>query len=330
MTRSRPVDRGSLTPAPVPGEPPLARSGVDRAALHRADPEWLAAAWHRSRVLVVDRTGHTLCTPEPAVVLFDPADAPATPEPARLFLGVDTAGIPYFAVVADLPETAGARTASLREVGAVLPDRDAGLFTTAVALANWHAVHQFSPLTGEPTVVSDGGWIRVDGSGGQVFPRTDPAIIVLVHDGVAGPGGRCLLGNNSAWRNHPDGRRFFSTLAGFVEPGESAEAAVVREVAEEVGVRVSRLRYVASQAWPYPASLMLGFTGYADPAQTVRPDRTEIVEARWFSRAEIAALLPDQPDPQGAPHGAMATGAPVALPGPASIAQFLIRTWLAG
>src|SRR5690606_38288004 len=151
---------------------------------------------------------------------------------------------------------------------------------------------------------------------------------VLVHDGVAGPAGRCLLGHNARWAGRPGGPRFFSTPAGFVEPGESAEAAVVREVAEEVGVHVSDLRYAGSQAWPYPASLMLSFTGYADPGQPVRPDRTEIAEARWFPRTEIAALLSDRPDPGGAPYAAAPPGATVALPGPASIAQYLIRTWL--
>ena len=102
---------------------------------------------------------------------------------------------------------------------------------------------------------------------------------------------------------------------------------MVREVREEVGVDVGRLRYEGSQAWPFPASLMLGFTGYADPAQSLQLNRTEIAEARWFTRTEVAALLSDQPDPAGGSHGAAAAGA-VALPGPASIAHFLIRTWL--
>jgi len=264
----------------------------------------------------------------PELVYLPPSEAPPVAEAERLFLGVDPEGTPYFAVVADLPERPGTRPVNLRAVGNQLSDRDAGLLVTAVALANWHAAHRYAPRSGEPTTVTDGGWLRVDPAGTQLFPRTDPAIIVLVHDGVAGPDGRCLLGNNARWPVRQDGRRFFSTLAGFVEPGESAEAAVVREVAEEVGVRVSRLRYEGSQAWPYPASLMLGFTGYADPEQPVRPDRTEIAEARWFTRTEIAALLSDRPDPGGAPYGAAPPGATVALPGPASIAQYLIRTWL--
>lgn len=318
------------------GPPPLARSGVDRAALRRGDPQWLADAWKRARVLLIDPDNRVLCTPQPALVFTDPAGIGEVAEPDRLFLGVDPDDdTPYFAVVADLPDPAagppasppgggpatawsGAQPANLRHVGAVLSARDAGLFVTAAALANWHAAHRFSPVTGEPTAVADGGWLRRDGSGTQLFPRTDPAIIVLVHDGVAGAAGRCLLGNNAAWPVREDGRRFFSTLAGFVEPGESAEAAVAREVHEEVGVVVSDLRYQGSQAWPFPGSLMLGFTGHADPAQPLRLEPTEIADARWFTRTEVDTLLAEPP------------GAEVMLPGAASIARHLIITWLSG
>lgn len=315
------------------GVPPLARTGVDRAAHRRTDPRWLAEAWQRARVLVVDTRGRTLAEgDDPAtagapdsgpgaatvpgrarLVYLDPADAPAG---ERLFLGVGPDDTPYFAVAADLPKRPGARAVDLREVGADLSALEAGLLVTAVALARWHATHGYAPASGAPTTVAHGGWVRVDGEGREMYPRTDPAVIVLVHDGVSGPEGRCLLGHNVAWRDPPDGRRFFSAFAGFVEAGESAEAAAVREVREEVGVTVSRLRYAGSQAWPFPASLMLGYLGYADPAQEVRPDRSEIAEARWFTRAEVAAILAGEP-------------APVRLPGPASIARYLIRTWLA-
>jgi NAD+ diphosphatase len=324
--------------------PPLARSGVDRAAHRRTDQAWLDAAWKRARVLVVNPSGRTLCTAPPEEGAPDPAGATAgapssavrlaflgpdeVPDGERLFLGVDAGGQPYFAVLADLPEVVATRPVTLRHVGAVLPDLEAGLFVTAAALANWHASHRYSPATGELTTAAQAGWLRVDPSGTHLFPRIDPAVIVLVHDGAPGPQGRCLLGNNAAWPAR-EGQRFFSTLAGFVEPGESPEAAVAREVHGEVGVRVTALRYEASQAWPFPGSLMLGFTGQADPAQPLYLDPSEIADARWFTRREIADLLAEQPDPPAGPHGATTAGGEIALPGPASIAQFLIRTWLA-
>lgn len=322
-----------MTAAPLPGEagPPLARVGVDRAATRRTDPEWLAAAWRRAQVLLVDPTGRARCVVSPASappeLVF--VDAAAAPPGDRLFLGVAPDGTPYFAVVAELPAHPAAAV-TLREVGAALSHRDAELFLTAVALANWHAGHPYAPTTGEPTRLADGGWVRVDGAGRQLFPRTDPAVIVLVHDGVAGPDGRCLLGHNAAWRSRPGGRRFFSTLAGFVEPGESVEAAVAREVQEEVGIEVSELRYQGSQPWPFPSSLMLGCTGRADPEAPLRPDPSEIVEARWFTRAEVAGLLSDRPDPGGAPYGESSPGSEIALPGPASIAHYLISLFRHG
>ncbi|MBO4206856.1 NAD(+) diphosphatase [Micromonospora echinofusca] len=304
--------------------PPLARSTLDRAAHHRTDPAWLAGAWSRGRALVVDVAagGRALVrdADTPALVLLPTAEAPSVPEAARLFLGVEPDDVPVFAVVAELPEVTGARAAGLREVGHLLTDRDAGLLTTAVALANWHAGHGYSPVTGRPTRIDEGGWSRVDDTGHRIWPRTDPAMIVLVHDGVGGPAGRCLLGSNAAWPGQP-GRRRFSCLAGYVEPGESAEAAVVREVAEEVGVPVDRVEYVASQSWPFPGSLMLGFRAVADPAWPVRLDPTEISHALWFSRREIGRALAGEPVP-------VDDTTALALPPPLSIAFHLIRHWL--
>jgi NAD+ diphosphatase len=167
--------------------------------------------------------------------------------------------------------------------------------------------------------MGDGGWVRLDDGGTQLWPRTDPAVIVLVHDGVAGPDGRCLLGHNAAWAT--PGVRRFSCLAGFVEPGESAEAAVVREVAEEVGVVVGWPAYVASQAWPFPGSLMLGFLARADPEAPLRVDPAEITHAEWFTRRDVAAVL------SGADVLAR-DDERVALSAPASIAHFLITHWL--
>jgi NAD+ diphosphatase len=306
--------------------PPLARSTLDRAAHRRTDEGWLADAWKRARVLLVDevRGGRALVRDVDGgveLVFADAESAPETEPSERYFLGVDTDGTPVFAVPAPLPELPGTRSANLRDVGDLLTDRDAGILTTAVALGHWHARSPYSPANGLSTTAADGGWVRVDESGGQNWPRTDPAVIVLVHDGEPGPDGRCLLGHNAAWAGTGWAGLRFSCLAGFVEAGESAEATVVREVAEEVGVQVSRIQYVASQAWPFPGSLMLGFTAYADPRQPVRIDQEEISEARWFTRREIAAVLAGEDVPAS-------NGGPVGLPMAASIAHFLIRGWL--
>jgi len=301
-----------------PALPALAWSTLNRAAHRRRDTAWLDDAWRRARVLVV-ADGRVLLV-DGRLLLLTPEQATAFADAPRFFLGVDADDVPYFAVVAELPTVEGARSAGVREVGHLLDELDAGLLMTAVALANWHASHGYSPRSGALTAVGDGGWIRTDDSGRQLFPRTDPAVIVVVHDGVAAPGGRCLLGHNAAWtRMSPAGAvRRYSCLAGFVEPGESAEQTVVREVAEEVGVLVTNLRYVASQAWPYPGSLMLGFTAEADPDAPLRPDPEEIADARWFTRAEILAGLAEE------------AGLDFALSPPSSIAHFLISGWATG
>jgi NAD+ diphosphatase len=313
----------------VSGEPapPLARSTLDRAAHRRTDPGWLDEAWRRARVLVLDSTsgGRALVRGDgapPELVLLDSAELREPPAAAPMFLGIEPDGVPVFAVDAPLSVLPQTRAVSLREVGHLLTDRDAGIFTTALALVNWHLRHAYSSGTGQPTEVDEAGWSRVDHSGGRIWPRTDPAMIVLVHDGVDGPEGRCLLGNNAAWSTAP-GERRFSCLAGYIEPGESAEAAVLREVREEVGVGVGEIAYAGSQSWPFPGSLMLGFLAVADPAEPVLVDPTEIAYARWFTRREIGAALAGRPVDAG-------DGAQVILPPPASIALFLIHRWLDG
>ncbi len=325
MTAARPDD---LPGGPAPAEePPPARSTLDRAGHRRADQRWLIEAWARGRVLVVDVAGGgralvSSAGARPGLVLLD-AEVAAQSDPAgRLFLGVDRDGTPVFAVDAPLPVLPETRPASLREIGHLLDNWDAELFNTAVALANWHARHAYSSINGLPTSVGQGGWARIDEGGQQFWPRTDPAMIVLLHDGGAGPAGRCLLGSNAAWRADQGVRRF-SCLAGYVEPGESAEATVLREVDEEVGLAATDLEYVGSQAWPFPGSLMLGFLALADPEQPIRLDPTEIAHARWFSRLEIGAVLAGESIEAG-------DGVRAGLPPPASIAHALIRRWYDG
>jgi NAD+ diphosphatase len=307
-----------------PGTPPLARTTLDRAAHRRKDEAWLADAWTRGLVLVVDLAagGRALVTDRPddgATLVLVPSSA--APDAERWFLGVDADDTPLWTMDASVEASVDQRAVTLREIGHLLDDRDAGLFTAAAALGNWHRSHAFSPRTGKPTTTVEAGWARADDAGQLMWPRTDPAMIVLVHDGVAGPAGRCLLGHNAAWPTGADGVRRFSCLAGYVEPGESAEASVVREVLEEVGIRLSTLRYVGSQSWPYPGSLMLGFHAVADPAQPFVLDPEEIDEARWFTRDAIAKMIAGgYVDPE--------TGVPMSLPMRSSIAFFLVEKWL--
>ncbi len=235
-----------------------------------------------------------------SLVLVGPDEAP---EGERLYLGQQE-GTAYFAVAGALPRRLGARPQGLRDVGALLSDTDAGLLVHAVGLANWHATHPRCPRCGAPTSAAKGGSVRRCGEDGtEHFPRTDPAVIMLVTDGVD----RCVLGRQAIWPP-----RRYSTLAGFVEPGESAEQAVAREVAEETGLAVTAVAYRSSQPWPFPASLMLGFTAVTDGAVDPVARDGELEDARWFTREELR-------DP-----------AVVLLPPPVSIAHRLISDWLEG
>jgi len=275
----------------------LARSTLDRQAELRLDEPAVAAAWSNpdSRVLVVSE-GRALVLDELDPVVQQSPDAPLAklvllssldaPEGDRYFLGRDEQDRAYFAVPAEtLPgrQDADARAASLREAGLLLSDRDAGLLTHAVALEYWHRSHTYCSRCGSLTQPAASGHVRRCAQcGTEHYPRTDPAVIMAVTD----PDDRLLLGRQSAW----DANRY-SVLAGFVEPGESLEAAVAREVHEEAGLTVTRVEYLGSQPWPFPCSLMLGFRAQVEDPERVRADGDELQEVRWFSRAELAAAI---------------------------------------
>jgi NAD+ diphosphatase len=328
---------GELSEVPELRGLALSRAEVDRATARRGDTEWLEKAWAdpATRVVVIE-DGRALVRSGPGaeeLVFVQPTQAP---EGVRFLLGVaggsggsspqastaadDTV---YFGVAGPLPPAAaasdpaasdppaagtnpaaGARPVSLREAGPRLSDRDVGLMVHAVGLANWHAVHTHCPRCGAVTVPEQAGHSRrcpVDGS--EHFPRLDPAVIMLVTD----PDDRCLLARNAQW---PERR--VSILAGFVEPGESAEQAVAREVLEETGISVNGVRYVGSQPWPMPHSLMLGFRARASGSLQIVVDSEEIAEARWFSRNDLRASV---------------GSGEIKLPPPVSIAHRIIESW---
>jgi NAD+ diphosphatase len=293
---------------------PLSRHALDRDHLTRSIPGILAELWDddSTRVIALNR-GNALLDENGALELLPPARVPAALE--RLYLGralADPVLDVRIAAVILSDEQAAAlepdadRWGNLRALGSRLSDLDAGLFTTALGLANWHASHGFSPRNGRPTTSELGGWVRRDPDGGEIFPRTDPAIIV----GIVDDDDRILLGSNALWEKNR-----YSLLAGFVEPGESLEAAVVREVFEESGIRVTDPVYLGSQPWPFPASLMLGFTARVEPGSgtVVAPDGEEILDLRWFTRAELAASLDE-----------------IVLPGHTSIARAILEHWYGG
>jgi NAD+ diphosphatase len=309
---------------------PLARSAVDRDNVLRSEPEILDRLWSNSetRVLVL-WDGKTLLEgsadePSPQLRLLAAKDLTPLREAALVeldaYLGFtveEEAGIPantkvLLAVLSEPgamqlePDTDSWH--GLRKTGAGLGARDAGLYAEALALANWHDTHLHCPRCGSATQISEAGWRRdCPKDGHQIFPRTDPAIIVSVIDDLD----RILLGSQGVWEDNR-----WSILAGFVEPGESLAAAVAREVFEESGVRVVAPEYLGSQSWPFPYSLMVGFTARVDPNHKhleLAPDGIEIEKLRWFSREELAAEADS-----------------LLLPGKLSIAGALIEHWYGG
>lgn len=290
--------------------PPLAFTGcrVERADHVRADPDALAGqmTW-RARLLALDGMTPAL-DPDGRLAWGTLADAAEDAE--LVFLGLDEGRGCFAAVPAQGDASPRMANPQLWSLMATLAPEDLALYGGARSLVDWHARHRFCPACGGATKLAKGGWQRncpesEGGCGAQHFPRTDPVTIMLVEHA-----GRLMLGRGLGW---PEGR--FSALAGFVEPGESIEEAVAREVFEESGVRVRDVTYVASQPWPFPSQLMIGCHSHTDDDK-LTIDATEMAEVRWFAREEVAAALAGEDD------------ASFTAPPPHAIAHHLIQWWL--
>ncbi|WP_280318455.1 NAD(+) diphosphatase [Nocardia wallacei] len=297
--------------------PLLSRSVLDRAEELRSDEQALKQGWPGARLLRMNRRGQVRVDGDS--ILLEPATTLAPePVPEAVFLGID--GGSHLWAVRD--EEIDGKLMDLRVVSTLmqLDDVTLGILSAALALLNWHDRARFSAVDGTPTVPAKAGWTRVSEAGHEEFPRIDPAVICLVHDGAD----RVLLARQQVW---PE--KMFSLLAGFVEAGESLERCVQRELLEEVGVHVREIRYLGSQPWPLPRSLMLGFAAVADPGQPLTFTDGEIVEAHWFTRDEVRQAL--DAGAWGAPLGDSAAVAEqrLFLPGSISIARSIIESWAA-
>lgn len=296
--------------------PLLSRVGADRADQLRTDTDAAVAGWTDAALLRVDTRNQVLVA-DGRVVLHDAGEIGDAPPPDAVFLGRVDDGRHVWAIRGALqaPPDADVKVLDLRAIGDVFDDTSAQLVSSAIALLNWHENARFSSVDGTPTKPVRGGWARVNPlTGAEEFPRIDPAVICLVHDGAD----RVVLARQHNWPV-----RMFSLLAGFVEAGESFEACVVREVHEEVGLAVRDVTYLGSQPWPFPRSLMVGFHAVADPVQEFVFSDGEITEANWFTRDEVRAALA-----AGAWNGGSAD-AKLLLPGSISIARTIIESWAA-
>lgn len=271
----------------------------DRVGKRRTDQTWLEETWAdpSTRVLLLDEGKFPVIADRSAIDWQGSLDAPAG---QRVFLGSQH-GVAQFAVLLE-DHPADQKWAGFRAVAPSLSTDDAGLLVHAIALAEWHAAHRHCPRCGGRLEAGQAGHVLTcTACGKQQFPRADPAVIMLVtHDD------RALLGRQPSW---PEGR--YSTLAGFVDPGESLEEAVIREVDEEVGVTVTDVTYFGNQPWPFPASLMVGFFARAVTTE-ISVDNDEISDARWFTREQMRTE---------------AEAETLILPGGISISRSLVEAW---
>ncbi len=295
-----PPKRGLTGRSRALADPFFAGPGLDRVDALRARPERISELARRSdaRLLLWDDGAPAL--DDAGRLQWRPVEGEAP-----LFLGLD-GEVPHFSALppGNVPIDSRAHFGLLAALDAV----DAPIFAAALSLANWHRRHGYCSVCGAPTMPNRGGWSRACAScGGEHYPRADPVVIMLAeHDD------RLLLGRQP---QYPPQR--YSALAGFVEPGETIEAAVARELFEEAGIRVRDVTYVASQPWPFPSTLMIGALGTAD-SDSLTIDHDELDDARWFSRAEVEAALAGD------------ALAPFLPPPRFAIARTLLDRWVAG
>jgi NAD+ diphosphatase len=279
-----PIKRGSVPPMKSPNF--YASGGLDRAAHLRADDNWIAEqlSSRETRIVPLWRTQNFLRHgPSPEVAVLESSRGLLMGAEMVVFLGLID-GRPHFAAdfsgYDDPPLEEHGHFRDMRGVGQLLPHQEGALLVYARAAVQWHARHRFCGLCGSPTESRQCGHMRQctnPDCATQLFPRLDPAVIMLVHDG----GDRLILGRQ---RNWAPGQH--SVLAGFVESGESLEDAVAREVFEEAGVRITDIHYHSSQPWPFPSSIMLGFSATATD-MTLNVDRDELEDAAWFTRDQL-------------------------------------------
>jgi NAD+ diphosphatase len=279
---------------------PLAVAEIDRSAHLRSDEAYLQSSWPNA--LVLQFNSEKFASHSNQLTFVNGASLGEYDSQIDYFLGVKDGENFFLRHLND--ETLTSEFKSLRAIGSFLSPRDIGLAVHAQGLANWHSKHPRCSLCGGPTVVVLAGAVRrcpTDQS--EHYPRTDSAIIVLIKNDKD----QILLGRQKVWPKYR-----FSTFAGFVEPGESFEHCVIREVREEAGVELTKINYLGSQPWPFPASLMIAFEAITNTPELARPDGDEIEEIRWFSREEMKSAILDKS---------------LILPFEISVARQMINAW---